>query len=105
MEPDVSKDELNCRFFTAEEKQWSLEMLKSSVNIRRSICEVLRETYQVLKTLPESSQKSVMTDKLVEAQLMAKRMSAKLTEYKATWEDHFYPVNDDYERDKIARSA
>ena len=55
-----------------------------------TICEILRE----LKSLPDITQD--VSDKLAQAIVMAKKMDAKLREYKADWSEDFFEPNPNF---------
>lgn len=63
---------------------------------KRTICEVLREIQDVI------SDDMVIT-KLIEAEHMAKRMSAKMIEYNKDVFNDFWEENEDYELDILRR--
>lgn len=65
---------------------------------KRTICEVLREIQDVV------SDDMVIT-KLIEAEHMAKRMSAKMLEYNKDVFEDFWEENEDYEQDMLRRMA
>lgn len=65
---------------------------------KRTICEVLREIQDVVSD-------DMITTKLIEAEHMAKRMSAKMLEYNKDVFDDFWEENEDYERDMLRRMA
>ncbi len=55
----------------------------ATANHMRTICEILREIYWATKD-------EAVREKVVEAEAMAKRMDAKLHEYKYGWDEDFY---------------
>lgn len=63
---------------------------------KRTICEILREMHdagdEAVKLLAE------------EAITIAKKMDAKLREYKADWDAGFYGVNEDQDEDRARRA-
>jgi hypothetical protein len=62
------------------------------VSTNRTICEVHREMYEVFlndKSLPDSFANK-MIDLIEEAYIMAKKMNAKLSQYKHNWDDSFW---------------
>lgn len=52
-----------------------------------SICETLRRTYDLVADLPDKELKKKITDKLVEAITMARKMSNRLVYYRTTYND------------------
>jgi hypothetical protein len=56
----------------------------------RTICEVHREIYDLIHLLPDSEQKNQIEEKLEEAFLMAKKMNAKLRQYKNNYDDGWW---------------
>jgi hypothetical protein len=59
---------------------------------KRTICEVLREIHDITKDKPD------VVALLEEATIMAKKMDAKLKEYKADWQETFYQKNTNIEK-------
>lgn len=64
----------------------------------RTICEVHREIY-------ESCEDAHVRELVLEAFVMAKRMDAKLREYKADWDAGFYEANVDHRQDSKRRKC
>lgn len=56
----------------------------------RTICEVHREIYDLIYELPDSERKNQIEEKLEEAFLMAKKMNAKLRQYKNNYDDGWW---------------
>lgn len=56
----------------------------------RTICEVHREIYDLVYELPPSQNKTSIEEKLEEAFLMAKKMNAKLRQYKNNYDDGWW---------------
>ena len=76
---------------------------------KRTICEVLREIWDLTcdahsKVNPYKTKEE--TEKLLlEALTMAKKMNAKLTEYKRDWHnDMGFQPNRDYQQDLVSRA-
>ena len=67
--------------------RWARQSLMSSTNQIKGICEVLRFIYDEVYKLEDGEIKERMTDLLVEAMLMAKKMHARLLYYKTTYND------------------
>jgi len=57
------------------------------ISPRRTICEVLRRIHNTKGVTPE------IQKKCIEATVMAKKMDAKLREYKADWSKNFFKPN------------
>lgn len=64
----------------------------------RTICEVHREIYDAC---PDERVRGLV----LEAFIMAKRMDAKLREYKADWDQGLYEPNMDHRSDSKKRAA
>ena len=58
---------------------------------KRTICEVLRDIHDITKDKPD------VVALLEEATIMAKKMDAKLKEYKSDWQETFYQKNTNIE--------
>lgn len=56
----------------------------------RTICEVHREIYDLVYDLPDNKTKIAINEKLEEAFLMAKKMNAKLRQYKHNYDDDWW---------------
>lgn len=56
----------------------------------RTICEVHREIYDIMQQFPDSPEKQDIENKLEEAFLMAKKMNAKLRQYKFNYDDGWW---------------
>lgn len=56
----------------------------------RTICEVHREIYDLIYELPDSERKNQIEEKVEEAFLMAKKMNAKLRQYKNNYDDGWW---------------
>ena len=84
---------------TENERSKALRDLIANVNSKRTICEVHREIFDEVYQLPDCGRKTLIIERLIEASAYAKKMSAKLFEYKADWEDGFYGANEDYSND------
>lgn len=72
---------------TDEERRKSRHSLFRKVNTVRGICEVLREVYDDVFLLPDGEQKTRMTEHLVDAFVMAKKMNERLNYYKDKYTD------------------
>lgn len=73
------------------DKPYTREEIKDdlihSANRELGICEKLRMIYDVVYTLPNSEQKVNITEQLVDALLMAKKMSDRFAYYVETYHD------------------
>lgn len=74
-----------------------LQQLRRSSSFR-TICEVHREIY-------EATTDERLRGLVLEAFAMAKKMDAKLREYKADWDAGFYQKNHDHKQDSQRRKA
>jgi hypothetical protein len=72
------------------------EILNHWVSPKRTVCEVLREVNDLAVQIPENNK---MLALILEALMMAKKMDAKLTEYKKGWAEGIYGGNEDYNED------
>lgn len=70
----------------------------------RTICEVHREIYDLCQEIGEPT-KTAITNLVLEAFVMGKKMDSKLREYKADWDDGFYGRNEDHRADSRKRKA
>ena len=70
---------------------------------RRTICEVLREIWDIAEVLDETL-RAELEVRVVDAYTMAKGMDRKLREYKYGWDEDFWQANEDYEADLRRRS-
>ena len=66
------------KIYTREEAK---ESLMKEANRELGICEQLRQVYDSVYELPESKLKTEITEKLVDALTMAKKMGDRLTYY------------------------
>lgn len=67
--------------------KWARANLTGGLNSMRGICEVLRLIYDEVYKLEDEEAKKKITDLLVEATLMAKKMHNRLVYYKTTYND------------------
>lgn len=85
-------------------RHWEVvDQLKRQANLRRTICEVLRELWDLAEVTDEDLGEE-MQARIVDAYIMAKKMARKLREYKHQWPEDFWQVNVDYEQDLRRRS-
>jgi hypothetical protein len=71
---------------------------------RRTICEVLREIWDIAQVLDETL-RAELEVRVADAYTMAKKMDRKLREYKYGWDEDFWQANEDYEADLKRRSG
>ena len=83
-----------------EEALMRLRMASS----RRTICEVHREIYDACDEMSER-EKTKVQELVLEAFIMAKKMDAKLREYKSDWDEGFFEKNPDRMADIQNRAA
>ena len=69
-----------------KERRMARKSLMTGANIFRSICEVLREIYDVVHELDEEPKEKI-TELLVDAMVMAKKMDNRLGYYHKTYQD------------------
>ena len=72
------------RIYTREEIK---KDLMTGVNKEIGICETLRGVYDVVYDMPDGESKTQMTEKLIDALHMAKKMGDRLTYYAQTYSD------------------
>jgi len=80
-----------------------IEQIKRQAAPCRTICEVLRELWDLSEVTSEDLREE-MQARLVDAYVMAKKMARKLREYKHQWPEDFWQANTDYEEDLRRRS-
>jgi len=61
--------------------------LTKEANSQMDICEVLRLTYDLVYTIPDPKLKEEITERLIDAMRIVKRMADRLTYYKLTYMD------------------
>ena len=61
--------------------------LTKGVSKELGICETLRNVYDLVYEMPDSEVKTQMTEKLIDALLMGKKMGDRLTYYAQTYKD------------------
>ncbi len=69
---------------------------------KRTLCEVLREINDILNK-NEPMQPCEIRKKLIEAEVMAKKMSHKLRKYNKSWDAKWWEDNKDYDEDFTKR--
>lgn len=67
----------------------------------RTICEVHREIYDACQAIGATE----ISELVLEAFIMGKKMDAKLREYKFDWDDGFYGKNEDHRADSKKRKS
>lgn len=75
---------------TDEEKKgrnYMRRILLHGVNSFYGICEVLRCIYDLIEDHPDTQRKNELTEKLIDALIMAKKMNDRLVYYKTTYND------------------
>jgi len=70
-----------------KERRLARRQLTTGANFFRSICEVLREVYDLVYTLEDADIRDKMTELLIDATVMAKKMDNRLGYYKKTYND------------------
>jgi hypothetical protein len=63
-------------------REWARDNLIRSANERETICEKLRQIYDVLHHMPDADSKNAIIEMLIDALLMAKNMQSRLDYYK-----------------------
>lgn len=63
-------------------REWARESLIKYANTHESICETLREIYDIIHKAPDSEIKRLITDKLIDAMIMGKKMQDRLYYYR-----------------------
>ena len=79
------------------------EQIRRTASPERTICEVLRELWDISEVLDETL-KAEMQVRIADAYAMAKKMDKRLREYKYDWPEDFWQANVDYEKDLQRRS-
>lgn len=90
MENEISKD--------------ILDNIEKYADKRRTICEVLREIYDLTFAIGNETIREEIRARLRTVYEMAKKMDRKLHEYKFDWDKDFWEINIDYESDLKRRS-
>lgn len=65
-------------------REWAKDNLIRSANEHETICEKLRQIYDILHDMSNTQNKHIIVEKLIDALLMAKRMQSRLEYYKNT---------------------
>lgn len=69
-------------------RAWYEDQLKYHTNNKKHICETLRMIYDEVYLLPEGKTKHTMTELLVDAMIMGKKMQDRLSYYQKTYKDN-----------------
>lgn len=89
---------------TPERRAELLHDIKMRVGLKRWICETLREQYDQIQEIEDDELKERMTETLIIAYDMAKRMNAKLIEYKADYDKGMSEPNYKFKQLMVERS-
>jgi len=80
------------------------DQIEHRASFRRTLCEVLREIWDIIDVVKEEDLRQELQARIVVAYDMGKRMSRKLREYKHGWDEGFWEDNHDREADLRRRS-
>ena len=69
------------------ERHIAKKSLITGTNNKKHICETLRLTYDEIHDLPESDGKARVTELLIDAMIMAKKMQGRLVYYQKKYKD------------------
>lgn len=69
-------------------RAWYEQQLKYHTNNKKHICETIRMIYDYVYELPDGQTKTAMTELLIDAIMMAKKMQDRLSYYQKTYEDN-----------------
>jgi hypothetical protein len=78
--------------------------IQSRAGPKRTICEVLRELWDIAAVIPQEDLAGELRARILTAYDMAKRMNRKLREYRHDWDEGFWSDNEDLEQDLKRRS-
>jgi len=81
-----------------------LDNIETYADRRRTVCEVLRELYDLTFGVGDETVRDEMRTRLRTAYEMAKKMDRKLHEYKFNWDVNFWEENRDYAKDLERRT-
>ena len=79
--------------------------IKTRTYDQRTICEIHREAWDIVENIEDDFVRHGLQTKLIIAYDMAKRMNAKLREYKKNWDEHFWEKNEDVNQDRQKRGG
>lgn len=82
-----------------------LQQLGLVASKQRTICEVLRELWDLSLGLVNETVQAEVQARLVGAYEMAKRMDRKLHQYKFNWDSDFWQANTNWREDLQRRQA
>jgi len=80
-----------------------LEQILYRAHNKRTICEVLREIWDISEVLEEDLREEVQ-ERIITAYTMAKKMNRKLRENKTGWDAYFWESNKNYRKDLRRRT-
>ena len=66
-------------------REWAKDNLMRSVNEHETICEKMRQIYDILHNMPNTPEKDGIVELLIDGMLMAKKMQGRLEYYKDTY--------------------
>jgi len=75
------------------------EKMKTKATEWRTVCEVIRESYDIVEAMGEEDLRAELKNRLFIIYDMAKRMNKRLREYKHNWDKGFWEENKDYAAD------
>ena len=81
-----------------------LNNIDKYVSKRRTICEVIREVYDLTFGVDNETMRDEIRLRLRTIYEMAKKMDKKLHEYKYDWDENFWEENRDYAKDLERRT-
>ena len=70
------------------DREWYKDQLIHHTNNKKHICETIRMIYDYVHELPDSEVKSEMTELLIDAFTMGKKMQDRLSYYQKTYQDN-----------------
>lgn len=72
----------------AVDRAWYRDQLIHHTNNKKHLCETLRLIYDLVHPMPESETKTEMTELLIDAFTMGKKMQDRLSYYQKTYKDN-----------------
>lgn len=81
-----------------EDREGILEQILYKSNRKRTICEVLREMWDISEALDEDLKEEVQ-ERIITAYTMAKKMNRKLRENREGWDEEFWESNINFKKD------
>jgi hypothetical protein len=70
------------------DREEARDILMYHANNKKHLCETLRMVYDYVYELPDSQEKTDMTELLIDAMLMGKKMQDRLSYYQKTYKDN-----------------